>query len=99
MDAHDALFGESYAHDIADLDDVTKTLLYRWVIRGDWKLLMTYDGLVNRYKWSHPRTGKGPQLYNLRIDPAEMDNRAEANPKVVNELAELLYHHWDHRQN
>ncbi len=95
---HRALYGESYAHDIADLNDVTRTLLYRWVIRGDWKLLLTYDGIVNRYKWSHPRTEKGPQLYNLRVDPTETDNRAAENPEIVKELTTLLYEHWDHRQ-
>ena len=95
--AHQALFGESYAHDIADLDDLTRTLLYRYVIKGDWKLLMSYDGVVNRYKWSHPELDSGPQLYNLRVDPAETDNRAGSNPEIVKELTELLYKHWDHR--
>ena len=99
MPAHQALFGESYSHDIADLNDLTKTLLYRWVIKGDWKLLMSYDGVVNRYVFSHPDLGSGPQLYNLRVDPAETDNRAESNPELVKELTELLYNHWDHRKN
>lgn len=96
---HDALFGESYAHDIADLNDHTKTLLYRYVIQEDWKLLLSYDGIVNRYKWSHPERDLGPQLYNLRVDPAETDNRASTNPEIVKELTELLYKHWDHRKN
>ena len=95
---HQALFGESYAHDIADLNDHTKTLLYRYVIKGDWKLLLSYEGVVNRYKWSHPERDSGPQLYNLRVDPAETDNRAAANPEIVKQLTELLYNHWDHRK-
>ena len=97
--SHQALFGESYAHDIADLNDSTKTLLYRWVIKGDWKLLLSYDGIVNRYTFSHPDLGAGPQLYNLRVDPTETDNRAATNPELVQELTELLYSHWDHRKD
>ncbi|MCP4511561.1 MAG: sulfatase-like hydrolase/transferase, partial [Fuerstiella sp.] len=46
----DAIFGESFAHDIADVDNPQASLLYRWVIEGKWKLLLTYDGKLNRYK-------------------------------------------------
>ena len=40
----DTLFGESFAHDIADIENPQASLLYRWVIRGHDKLLLTYDG-------------------------------------------------------
>ena len=94
---HQAQFGESYAHDIADLDDLNKTLLYRWVIQGDYKLLLTYDGIVNRYKATHAREDRGPQLYNLTVDPFELDNLAESNSEIVKRLTDLLYETWDHR--
>ncbi|GAB5402888.1 MAG: sulfatase [Aureliella sp.] len=81
------IFGESFAHDIADTNDPTKTLLYRWCIRGKWKLLLTYDGEVNRYKTTHPRDIKGPQLFDLLADPFEKQNVASENPDVVKELA------------
>ncbi len=81
------IYGESFAHDIADINDPTKTLLYRWCIRGKWKLLLTYDGEVNRYKTTHPRDVKGPQLFDLLADPFEKQNVASANPDVVKQLA------------
>ena len=44
------IFGESFAHDIADIENPEASLLFRWTIEGKWKLLLTYDGEVNRYK-------------------------------------------------
>jgi uncharacterized sulfatase len=85
----DAIFGESFAHDIVDLDNPEKTLLYRWVIEGDWKLLLSYDGEVNRYTSSHPKI-KGPQLYNLSKDPNENKNLAKKYPNRVKALRKKL---------
>lgn len=81
------IFGESFAHDIADIEDPEKTLLFRWVIEGKWKLLLTYDGEVNRYASTHPRDEKRPQLFDLIADPEESTNQAAANPEVVARLA------------
>ncbi|MDG2223214.1 MAG: sulfatase [Rubripirellula sp.] len=81
------IFGESFAHDIADIEDPEKTLLFRWVIEGKWKLLLTYDGEVNRYASTHPRDEKRPQLFDLIADPDESTNQAAANPEVVARLA------------
>jgi uncharacterized sulfatase len=86
----DAIFGESFAHDIADIEDPEASLLFRWCIQGRWKLLLTYDGEVNRYKSTHPRTEKRPQLFDLLADPAEENNLAGSNPKVVARLAEKI---------
>ncbi len=84
------IYGESFAHDIADIEDPQKSLLFRWCIEGRWKLLLTYDGEVNRYKTTHPRTEKRPQLFDLLADPAEEKNLAKANPKVVAAMAKKL---------
>lgn len=89
----DAIFGESFAHDIADLDDPEASLLYRWCINGKWKLLLTYDGEVNRYQSTHPREEKRPQLFNLFEDPHETTNLAAGHPDVVAELAQRI-HEW-----
>ncbi len=83
----DTIYGESLAHDIADIKNPEKSLIFRWCIEGDWKLLLTYDGEVNRYKSTHPRTEKRPQLFNLAKDPWEKKNLAADNPKVVKRLA------------
>jgi uncharacterized sulfatase len=84
------IFGESFAHDIADIEDPEASLLYRWVIEGPWKLLLTYDGEVNRYQSTHPRTEKRPQLFNLEKDPHETTNVARENPRLVERLAEQI---------
>ncbi len=84
----DAIFGESFAHDVADLEDPTESLLYRWCIQGRWKL--TYDGKVNRYKAVHLRSKGGPQLFDLLADPHENTNLARQHPERVAELAKKI---------
>jgi len=88
------VFGESFAHDIADIDQPEASLLYRWVIDGKWKLLLTYDGKVGRYAKHHPLTEKGPQLFDLLADPHEDQNLASAEPEVLARLAERLQAWW-----
>lgn len=84
------IFGESFAHDIADINNPEKSLLFRWCIEGDWKLLLTYDGEVNRYKSTHPREEKRPQLFNLKEDPWEKKNLASENPEIVSRLSAAI---------
>jgi uncharacterized sulfatase len=88
------VFGETFAHDIADIDDPEATLVYRWVIDGKWKLLLTYDGKLGRYASSHPRAEKRPQLFDLLADPHEEKNLASGNPEVVARLAAKLQEWW-----
>lgn len=88
--ARDAIFGESFAHDIANIEKPEASLLFRWCIEGKWKLLLTYDGEVNRYKSTHPRTEKRPQLFDLTADPAELQNVAASHPAVVKRLANKI---------
>ena len=86
----DTIYGESFAHDIADIENPQASLLFRWAIEGKWKLLLTYDGEVNRYKTTHPREEKRPQLFDLVSDPKEETNLAAANPDVVARLAKKI---------
>jgi len=85
-----AIFGESFAHDIADIEKPEASLLFRWCIEGQWKLLLTYDGEVNRYQSTHPRTEKRPQLFDLIKDPHEKHNLAADNPTVVERMAGMI---------
>jgi arylsulfatase A-like enzyme len=84
------IFGESFAHDIADTENPEASLLFRWCIEGKWKLLLTYDGEVNRYVSTHPRTEKRPQLFDLVADPSEQTNLAGQNPEVVARLVKAI---------
>jgi len=88
------VFGETFDHDVANLDKPEDTLLYRWVVDGRWKLLLTYDGKLGRYASSHPRTEKRPQLFDLLADPHEDKNLAAQNPEIVARLAARLQAWW-----
>lgn len=88
------VYGETFAHDVANIDKPEDTLLYRWVIDGKWKLLLTYDGKLDRYASSHPRTEKRPQLFDLIADPHEDQNLAAKNPEIVKRLADKLQAWW-----
>ena len=88
------IFGESLAHDIADIKKPEASLLFRWRIEGKWKLLLTYDGEVNRYQSTHPRTEKHPQLFDLSKDPHEKTNLAKKHPEVVADLAAKIDEWW-----
>ncbi len=90
----DTIFGEVFAHDIAELENPEASLLFRWAIEGRWKLILTYDGAVGRDGRVHPRTEKRPQLYDLSIDPHEKTNRAAENPQVVSRLAKKIADWW-----
>ena len=85
----DAIFGDCYAHDIPDLDDPEAGLMYLWCIQDRWKLILTYDGEVNRYKVVHPR--KDPiQLFDIVSDPHETRNLADQYPEVAARLKERI---------
>lgn len=88
------VYGETFAHDVADIDHPEQSLLYRWVIEGRWKLLLTYDGKVGRYGRNHPRTERRPQLFDLLADPHENENLAGEHPEVVARLAAKLQAWW-----
>lgn len=82
------IFGESFAHDIADINNPEASLLYRWVIRDHSKLLLTYDGRPGKMKY--PPQGGEPQLFDLQADPDEKVNLADQQPQTVTELSNLL---------
>ena len=69
-----------YRFNITD-DFIEQPGKQRLLLRG------TYDGEINRYKSTHPRTEKRPQLFNLATDPWEKKNLAADNPKIVKRLA------------
>lgn len=89
------VFGETFAHDIANLERPADSLVYRWVIEGKWKLLLTFDGIVSeRYAKSNPRDELRPQLFDLLADPHENKNLAASQPETVARLAARLEQWW-----
>jgi uncharacterized sulfatase len=93
--SRDIVYGETFAHDVADLNDPQASLVYRWVVEGKWKLLLTYDGAVSaRYAKDNPRNELRPQLFDLLADPHENRNLAATQPAVVARLAGKLEQWW-----
>jgi len=84
----DMIFGESFAHDIADIQNPQASLLYRWVIRDHHKLLLTYDGRAGKMKY--PPTSAEPQLFDLKSDPHEKINLTTKSPEIVKELSRMI---------
>ncbi|QEG24622.1 sulfatase-like hydrolase/transferase [Mariniblastus fucicola] len=75
----EALCGEIFAHDIADIDDPSKSLLYRWCVVGDEKLIKCFDGQTGRNGGihKHMQGDKSTQLFDLKVDPHETKNLFE----------------------
>ncbi|MEM7454241.1 MAG: sulfatase [Planctomycetota bacterium] len=87
-----SIFGEQFSHDVADVLNPQASLNYRWVIHGQWKLILTYDGSLGRV--GYPPTDFRPQLYDLLSDPFEKENVAAANPDAVAALAQEIEAWW-----
>lgn len=87
----DRIFGEAFAHDIADIENPEASLIQRWVIRGHDKLILTYDGRHSGGN-AHQMLTKdaAPRLYDLAADPHENHNLAEERPQLVTELGRLI---------
>lgn len=76
------VFGEIFAHDVADVDDPSRSLLFRWFISDRWKLIV-------------PTASKAKtQLYDVLRDPTEQRNLAAEQPERVAVLREALDRWW-----
>lgn len=82
-----AVFCEGYSHNISELGNPEANLLYRSVIEGEWKLLLTYDGKIDGFAELHQNAERRPQLFHLINDPYERANLAKEHPDIVARLA------------
>ena len=80
-----AIFGAAYAHDIFDVARPTLSLQTRYVVKGDWKLLLHHGG---------PAPGKAAELYNLSKDPVEETDLAAKHVDKVKELSAQVAAWW-----
>jgi arylsulfatase A-like enzyme len=76
------VFGEIFAHDVADVDDPSRSLLYRWFINDRWKLIVP------------TATDAPPKLYDVLRDPAEERDLAPELPKRVVAMRKQLDRWW-----
>ena len=79
----EVVYGETFSHDVADLDRPTKGLQSRWMIRGGWKLIAPRS-----------RRGRSAELYDLSADPAERVDLAAKQPGRVEDMQRALDAWW-----
>lgn len=79
------LFGECFTHNAVDLERPASGLRWRWIIDGDWKLIV-------------PASQNEPEakveLYRISDDPKEEKDLAATNGSEVERLRELLDQWW-----
>jgi arylsulfatase A-like enzyme len=80
-----AIFGEIFTHNALNLHDPASSLRYRWIVAGDWKLIVpdrshVPDGVV--------------ELYDVAHDPAETRNLAREQPHKLTDLLARLNTWW-----
>lgn len=83
--ARKTLYGECFTHNFVDIQNPASSLKWRWVIEGDWKLIV-------------PEKRNQPEdvveLYQLGADPHEEKNVAAAELARVVELTKRLDAWW-----
>jgi len=79
------VFAEAFAHDIADINQPTKSLQYRIALEYPWKLIVPdINNLAD----------KQVELFNISNDPDEKGNLAIKNPSLVVELQKKMDDWW-----
>ena len=81
-------YGAIYLHNAVDIHKPSANLTYRWLINGDWKLILPHkENVTTRAKQKD--TGE-TELYNLAKDPHERNNLAKARQGRTKRLAKQL---------
>jgi uncharacterized sulfatase len=83
--ARKSIFGECFVHESRDLQDPSKSLRWRWMIEGDWKLIVP-DA-------KNEPEGR-PELYNLAADPREEHNKAAGEAERVEKMRAQIDAWW-----
>ncbi|MGE0100775.1 MAG: sulfatase [Blastocatellales bacterium] len=84
-----ALYGAIFTHDAVDIRRPASNLMTRWVIDGDWKLLVPVPGKANE---EQPQT---VELYRISVDPDERDDLAGRESSRVAQLRRKLDAWWN----
>ncbi len=85
VNARGAVFGECFTHNSKDLANPSASLRWRWVIQGDWKLIVPA---------SQNEPAAVVELFNLKSDPTEEKNLADAETERVEKMRAKLDGWW-----
>lgn len=80
------IFGESSNHSIVDVDKPSRSLEHRWMVEGWWKVIDPDP---------RNRPGAKPELYDLKNDPWEKKDLADAQPERLAPLLQQLNQWWN----
>jgi arylsulfatase A-like enzyme len=79
-----AVFGACFTHDCVDLNDPASGLRWRWIVAGDWKLIVP-----------NPTHEAGPtELYQITADPFETENLFTVETSRARALQKQLGNWW-----
>ncbi|MCX7390934.1 MAG: sulfatase-like hydrolase/transferase, partial [Planctomycetia bacterium] len=106
--AREEIFGECFTHTAIDLEHPEENLMWRWMVRGQWKLIVpaTADGNVHQSaakRWEARLVDPSSlekfenavvELYNIAADPEEKENCAVSHPDLVSDLRKRLDAWW-----
>ena len=95
------VFGADHSHNIVGVDKRAANLESRYIVHGDWKLIIHNHKNFPPPKYGKIRNGKKnnpegkPELYNLIDDPYELNNLAAKHTDKVTTLTKKLDAWWD----
>ena len=81
-------YGACYLHNAVDIHNPDANLTYRWLIHGDWKIIL--PNKINITTRSKEKETDKVELYNLTTDPFEQKNLAESKQAIVKRLTRQL---------
>ncbi len=79
--ARHEVYGEIFEHDIVSMNEPRDSLMWRWMIRDQWKLIVPHR---------ERRPNDPVELFDVLADPAEKNNLAEQHPELVKSLSQAL---------
>jgi uncharacterized sulfatase len=80
-----AVYGEIFEHNAVDIHKPAANLQYRWVVTGEWKLIVPNVPNI---------VGGKQELYHVARDPWEREELSAKHPEKVADLARTLDAWW-----
>ncbi len=85
LQKRDTVYGDIYLHNAIDIHDPSKNLKWRWMVQGDWKVILPNPEV---------QANDIPELYHITLDPYEKINLYEKRPEVAKQLTQDLNDWW-----